>query len=83
MSQIELVQALQFFIILVIAIFFVYGIVRNYKFFWTFITEIKDCNCIGKILKYTRCLSIVNYVSYHKYIIWRYYLHSRENAVID
>jgi len=73
LSQAELIQALQFLILLFVTIFFVYNVVHNFKFSSTFITGIKDYFCISTVVLYVRNLYVVNYECFHKYEIWRYY----------
>lgn len=74
MSLVELVQMVQFFIILIFALFFVYNIVHALKASGTFKLVIKEHSCLRTALLYTRCLYTVNYECFHKYEIWRFYL---------
>lgn len=72
-SQAELIQALQFIIILFVTFFFVYNVVHNFKFSWTLIVRISDYFCISTVILYLRNLYVVNYECFHKYEIWRLY----------
>jgi len=72
-SQAELIQALQFLIILFVTFFFVYNVVHNFKFSRNVIAGIKDSYCISTVILYIRNLYVVNYECFHKYEIWRYY----------
>lgn len=73
MSQAELLQVLQFIILMIVTFVFAYNIVHNFKYSRTFINDVKDNYCISTVILYLRQLYVVNYECFHKYEIWRHY----------
>jgi hypothetical protein len=72
----ELLQTLQFLIMLIIIMFVTYRIIHSFKYFARISFSLKDKSASHYIKNYVRFLTVVNYESYHKYRIWRYYVFS-------
>lgn len=73
MSSGELLQAIQFLLVMITAIIFVYHLVRYFKYFCPIISKITVYTSIKNALQYMRSLSVLDYECFHKLQIWRYY----------
>ncbi len=72
MSIGDIVQVLQFFIVFLIAIYFMSSIVRSFNFSYKFVKHIKEKKHNQSVILYIRNLYSANYECFHKYHIWRY-----------
>jgi hypothetical protein len=69
----ELIQLLQFLVIMVSIILFTYYVVQSIKksFHFTFL-EVKSIT-LREIFEHIKSLTVSNYECFHKYQIWRIY----------
>ncbi len=74
--QVELLHALQLILFAVIVISLTYPIVHSLKFSGYLLSEEIQYSEVKTNLSYSKELTIEEYVSYHMYQIWRFYLFS-------
>jgi len=71
MYPVELLQLLQFLIVIFITIFLVYGIYQNFKLSGTFVKRIKGKNTFRLAVLYMQSLYSADFLCFHKYKIWK------------
>jgi hypothetical protein len=74
--QVELFHALQLILFVVIVMSFSCKIVHSFKFTGYRLSKETQYSEVKTGLSYSTELTVVNYVSYHMYQIWRFYLFS-------
>jgi hypothetical protein len=79
----ELFQLLQLLYIFIVTLLLVRHIVLRFRHAKTLFVKVRDRSCSGTALLYSRHLYVMNYDSFYKYGIWRYYLHSRKSFLIS
>lgn len=75
--QMEVLHALQLILMIVVIMTVTYHIVQSFKFLGYVLSEEIQYSEVKTALSYSKELTVVEYVSYHKYQIWRFYLFSR------
>lgn len=77
MSSGELLQTIQFLLMMLAAIIFMYHLVRNFSYFRSVVTKsFLRISCKNTLL-YMLTLSVLDYECFHKLQIWRYYRFSQ------
>lgn len=74
--QVELLHALQLILLVVIVMSLTYHIVHSLKFSGYLLSEVTQYSEVKTGLSYSKELTVEDYVSYHMYQIWRFYLFS-------
>lgn len=73
MSSGELLQTIQLFALMFVALVFVYQLIRSFSYLNPVAANVSS-HAVGRItLSYTSCLTVINYDCFHKLQIWRYF----------
>jgi len=74
--QVELLHALQLILMIVILVSITYHAAHSLKSFACLMTEAAHYSEVKSGIAYSNELTVVEFESYHKYHIWRFYLFS-------